>query len=52
MEKFTIILKLKELKKLNVKFKTKSDTEVILKSYIHWGPDFIKKLRGMFSIII
>ena len=42
----------KELKKLNVKFKTKSDTEVILKSYIHWGPDFIKKLRGMFSIII
>ena len=42
----------KKLKKLNIKFKTKSDTEVILKSYIHWGPDFIKKLRGMFSIII
>ena len=51
MEKFTIILKLKKNLKLNVKFKTKSDTS-ILKSYIHWGPDFIKKLRGMFSIII
>ena len=41
-----------ELKKYNIKFRTKSDTEVILKSYQFWGPDFIKKLRGMFSIII
>tara|TARA_B100000767_G_C19774909_1_gene542010 strand:+ start:2057 stop:3898 length:1842 start_codon:yes stop_codon:yes gene_type:complete len=41
-----------ELKKYNIKFKTKSDTEVILKSYQFWGPDFVKRLRGMFSIII
>ncbi len=32
-----------ELKKFNTKFKTKSDTEVILKSYQIWGPDFVKK---------
>ncbi len=41
-----------ELTKLNIKFKTKSDTEVILKSYIKWGISFIDKLRGMFSIVI
>lgn len=41
-----------ELKKFNIKFRTKSDTEVILKSYQKWGESFVKKLRGMFSIII
>ncbi len=41
-----------ELKKMNIKFESKSDTEVILKSYIKWGVDFIEKLRGMFSIVI
>ena len=33
-------------------FKTKSDTEVILKAYQTWGVNFIIKLRGMFSIVI
>ena len=42
----------KELSNYNVKFRTQSDTEVILKCYQRWGTDFIKKLRGMFSIII
>jgi asparagine synthase (glutamine-hydrolysing) len=41
-----------ELKMDNVKFRTRSDTEVILKSYEKWGPKFVEKLRGMFSIII
>lgn len=41
-----------ELRKYNIKFKTTGDTEVILKSYQLWGADFVKKLRGMFSIII
>ena len=41
-----------QLKKINIKFKTESDTEVILKSYLYWGIDFVKRLRGMFSIII
>jgi asparagine synthase (glutamine-hydrolysing) len=42
----------KELLELKTKFKSKSDTEVILKSYLTWGVNFIKKLRGMFSIVI
>ena len=41
-----------ELKKKKIHFKTKSDTEVLLKSYQVWGVDFIKKIRGMFSILI
>lgn len=34
------------------KFKTKSDCEVILHMYIKYGIDFIKKIRGMFLIVI
>ena len=41
-----------ELKALGYKFYTVSDTEVLLTSYIHWGEDFLKKLRGMFSFCI
>ena len=41
-----------ELKKKKITFKTKSDTEVLMKSYQAWGLDFIKKIRGMFSILI
>lgn len=33
-------------------FKTKSDTEVLLAAYIHWGKSFLDKLNGMFSIAI
>ncbi len=32
------------------KFFSKSDTEVIIKSYMEWGIDFISKLNGMFAI--
>ena len=42
-------------KKLQAKgqiFDTTSDTEVILKSYILWGSEFIDKIDGMFSIAI
>ena len=46
----------KELKtylhKFNVKFNTKSDTEVILKLYELKGPKMLNMLRGMFSIAI
>ena len=42
----------KELSNFNIKFRTKSDTEVVLKCYQKWGTNFVKKLRGMFSIII
>lgn len=30
-------------------FKSTGDTEVLLRAYIHWGPEFVKKLRGMFA---
>lgn len=36
----------------NVKFKTSSDTEVVLKSFEVWGDDFVEKLNGMFAIAI
>ena len=41
-----------ELEKKDIKFYSKSDTEVILKAYIYYGIDFIKKLNGMFSFFI
>lgn len=33
-------------------FKTKSDTEVILKAYEKWGEDCVQRLRGMFTFAI
>ncbi len=41
-----------ELRSFGYKFRTKSDTEVILKLYEHYGPDCVKKLNGMFAFII
>jgi len=33
-------------------FKTNSDSEVIIASYLKWGVDFVKYLRGMFAIAL
>ncbi len=33
-------------------FRTRSDTEVLLAGYRHWGPAFLERLRGMFAIAI
>lgn len=41
-----------ELKKKGHIFKTKSDTEVIVHLFEEYGYDFVKLLRGMFSIAI
>jgi len=41
-----------ELQKCGHRFKTKSDTEVIIHGYEQWGYDVVKKLRGMFSFAI
>ena len=35
-----------------IKFRTSSDTEVLLKSYIVYGINFLKKLEGMWSFAI
>ena len=41
-----------ELIKLGHKFITKSDTEVLLKAYLQWGKECLKKLEGMFAFCI
>ncbi|OUU50848.1 MAG: asparagine synthase (glutamine-hydrolyzing) [Pelagibacteraceae bacterium TMED65] len=48
----TNFIELKDELKNKVNFSTKSDTEVILKLYKLYGKNFIKKLKGFFSIII
>ncbi len=41
-----------QLIKLGHKFKTESDTEVLLRGYEEWGKKVLKKVRGMFSFVI
>lgn len=38
-----------ELRKIGCHFSTLSDTEVLLKAYIHWGKECLNKIRGIFS---
>jgi len=38
-----------ELEALGHRFRTKSDTEVILHAYQQWGTESVKRLRGMFA---
>lgn len=33
-------------------FVSSGDTEVILKSYLRWGPSFVRRLRGMFALAL
>lgn len=42
----------KELEKKGHQFKSSSDTEVILKSYIQWGKECVQRFVGMFAIAI
>ncbi len=42
----------KELERKGIHFISKSDTEVIMRSYEFWGIKFVNKLKGMFSIVI
>ena len=41
-----------ELEKKGISFETKSDTEVLLKSYIYWKEKCLDKFNGMFSFLI
>lgn len=41
-----------ELISLGINFKTHSDTEVLLQSFIYWGQECLHKLRGMFAFCI
>jgi asparagine synthase (glutamine-hydrolysing) len=38
-----------ELSKTGVHFRTSSDTEVVLEAWRRWGPDALKRFRGMFA---
>ena len=41
-----------ELKKSGIKFKTSSDTEVVVNAYKVWGKEAFKKLNGGFAFVI
>jgi asparagine synthase (glutamine-hydrolysing) len=41
-----------ELASLGHRFRTTSDTEVVLHAYEAWGPDCVPRLRGMFAFAI
>ena len=41
-----------DLENLGHKFKSNSDTEVLLKAFSQWGIDCIPKLNGMFAFAI
>ena len=41
-----------ELEALGHRFRTKSDTEVIVHAWESWGEDCVKRLRGMFAFAI
>ena len=41
------------MEKIGIHFKTHhSDSEVVLNGLSHFGVDFVKKLRGQFSIFL
>ena len=41
-----------ELRAKGESFRTRSDTEVILKAYRRWGMDFVSRLYGMFALAL
>ncbi|TFB21767.1 asparagine synthase (glutamine-hydrolyzing) [Filobacillus milosensis] len=42
----------KELMKRGYRFRTTCDTEVLLNAYVHWGPDCLDYLNGIFAFAI
>jgi asparagine synthase (glutamine-hydrolysing) len=41
-----------ELEKLGHRFRTHSDTEVVLRAYLEWNDAFVEHIDGMFAIVI
>mgnify|MGYP001414879297 FL=1 len=41
-----------QLLKKKIKFKSNSDTEVIIEAYRYWGLEFVNYFRGMYSFVI
>ena len=42
----------RELRRAGRRFDTASDTEVVLRSYLEWGDDFVDRLNGMYAFAI
>jgi asparagine synthase (glutamine-hydrolysing) len=42
----------RQLESLGYRFRTRTDTEVLVHAYEQWGPDCVKRLRGMFAFAI
>lgn len=51
-EIFNYIELREDLENLGYVFKTQTDTEVLLKGYIHWGESILDKLNGMWALAI
>ena len=41
-----------ELERIGIRFRTKSDTEVLLYAYITWGSECLQRLNGMFAFAV
>jgi asparagine synthase (glutamine-hydrolysing) len=42
----------RELEAHGHKFRTRSDTEVVLRAYLQWGADMVDRLNGMYALAI
>ncbi|MDX2116478.1 MAG: asparagine synthase (glutamine-hydrolyzing) [Planctomycetota bacterium] len=40
-----------ELEQLGVRFRGRSDTEVMLHALVRWGPDVLRRFQGMYAIV-
>ena len=41
-----------ELEQSGHRFRSRSDTEVVLRAYEEWGPQFVERLNGMFALAV
>lgn len=51
-EIFNFIEIRQELEQFGVRFRSKTDTEVLLASFIHWGPECLLRFNGMWAFTI
>jgi asparagine synthase (glutamine-hydrolysing) len=42
----------RELEAAGARFRTGSDTEVLLHGYLHWGADIVERLEGMYAFVL
>jgi asparagine synthase (glutamine-hydrolysing) len=42
----------RDLEARNHRFRSSGDTEVVLRAYLEWGPECLRRLRGMFAFAV